>query len=541
MKTAKRPGRIIVSGTLIASMALVASVCGCREVQDFFKTDSRRLFNAAMVIDAPGRATISPILDGMGPADPPRSVLPLNAAEPREEDLEYVDTDYVIGPADVLNISIMDLFEEGRETPVRRQVSESGYISLPELPQRVKAEGRDAEQLKEDIKKSYARADILRDPVVAVTVMYRRNDVYSLIGLGGSGRYNITQKGMRLLEALAAVGGNVDPASVPWILVIRPSPVRRKHAAPGALGELPTPVATSPSSAPASVPTARDEAVRDVRGLLGPEGGAPGPAPSEMVHLSEVDSTSTVTSVAPTSRAYKWVWSNGQWVQTVEEVPATNPESKPGSASAPASAPARPVRPVHRIRRRPSFASAPKTKQDGDPFGWRGGDRTEGTRIIAINTEKLLDADRRMNIVIRNNDVIRVPPVQAGEFYVMGQVVRPGVYSLTGRQITVKMAVAAAGNFDELAWPENSILIRRIGKNQEQVYPIDIDAIFRGEEADMFLRPDDVIAVGSDVRAPLWATLRNAFRLTYGFGFIYDRNFADPASVGMNSRRFSRW
>jgi len=37
--------------------------------------------------------------------------------------------------------------------------------------------------------------------------------------------------------------------------------------------------------------------------------------------------------------------------------------------------------------------------------------------------------------------------------------------------------------------------------------------------------------------------MRNAFRLTYGFGFIYDRNFSDPAigDAGLSPRRFTRW
>ena len=37
--------------------------------------------------------------------------------------------------------------------------------------------------------------------------------------------------------------------------------------------------------------------------------------------------------------------------------------------------------------------------------------------------------------------------------------------------------------------------------------------------------------------------LRNAFRMTYGFGFIYDRNFSDPILPGYTpkSNRFTRW
>ena len=32
--------------------------------------------------------------------------------------------------------------------------------------------------------------------------------------------------------------------------------------------------------------------------------------------------------------------------------------------------------------------------------------------------------------------------------------------------------------------------------------------------------------------APFLATIRNSFRLTYGFGFVWDRNFADIEQTG---------
>ena len=148
-------------------------------------------------------------------------------------------------------------------------------------------------------------------------------------------------------------------------------------------------------------------------------------------------------------------------------------------------------------------------------------------RIIAIDLAKLKAGNPRMNIIVRDNDIIHVPPLTVGEFYVMGEVLRPGVYSLTGRQITAKMAVAAAGNLGPLSWPNNSILIRRVGRHQEQTIPLPLQDIFAGREPDIFLKPNDVIAVGSHWSTPFLAVWRNAFRLTYGFGFIYDRNYSE--------------
>jgi hypothetical protein len=76
-----------------------------------------------------------------------------------------------------------------------------------------------------------------------------------------------------------------------------------------------------------------------------------------------------------------------------------------------------------------------------------------------------------------------------------------------------------------LAWPNNSVLVRRIDRSQEQYIPLPLQEIVAGNHPDYILKPNDVIAVGSYWATPLLAVWRNAFRMTYGFGFIYDRNF----------------
>jgi hypothetical protein len=105
------------------------------------------------------------------------------------------------------------------------------------------------------------------------------------------------------------------------------------------------------------------------------------------------------------------------------------------------------------------------------------------------------------------------------------------------------MAVAAAGNLDPLAWPKNSMLVRRLNDQQEQMIPINVADIFEGKKPDIYLKANDVIAVGTNVAAPFLVVLRNAFRLTYGFGFIYDRNFGEgSAATGpLGPDRFTRW
>ena len=93
----------------------------------------------------------------------------------------------------------------------------------------------------------------------------------------------------------------------------------------------------------------------------------------------------------------------------------------------------------------------------------------------------------------------------------------------------------------KLAWPKNALLIRRIGDNEEQIIPLDLVAIIRNEQPDLFLKPNDQIAVGSNACAPFLAVIRNAFRFSYGGGFVYDRNFGVGQEFPLTSNRFTRW
>lgn len=531
-----------LSGVLcVVSLLLVG---GCKDPANWWKTDITRFLSPDKVIAPVSGSPINPILSSIGPTDRSQEVLP-NATFPREGDWSYTDEDYIIGPTDIVDISILDLFNEGLETVLRRQVSDSGYIDLPLLSDRVKAEGYTKDELTQVIINKYS-PDILRNPTVSVTIAAQRQNTFSAIGaIARPGTYSILRKDMRLLEAMALAGG-VTQVNINYIYVIRPNPAAKISISKGVrvTPNMPTVLPPEPKEVPggtaapatSSAPStgtadeaqrALEELQRALQGLVPgttTKPAAPGstaPAPS-MVAMSETDpaggAANPATEPAATAPAGgpKWIYSADRgWVKAQGETAAAGePQTKPAGE-----------------------------KDASDPFGWRNVDRSDMARVIAINLNQLRDGDPRMNIVLRNNDIIHVPSLDMGEFYIMGEVSRPGVYSLTGRQITMKMAVAAAGNLNGLAWPENSLLIRRIGGNQEQFIPLNLESIFKGEDPDLFLKPNDVIAVGTDVRAAFFAVLRNAFRMTYGFGFIYDRNFSDPRSPDFTptSTRFTRW
>jgi len=537
-----------LAGALI--LGIVICLAGCEKTEHWFQTDMSRLLDPSKPIQAPESSPINPILSSVGYADT-HEELPPNATFPDRADLDYTDEDYVIGPTDILDVSILDLLAEGVETTLRREVENSGFIDLP-LIERVMASGKTKEQLRDAIADAYS-PNILRNPIVSVTLMARRQSTFSILGaIARPGTYNVLRKDMRLMEALA-MGGGVTRANLRYIYVIRPAPAEQTAAtpktpptdlpaekSPATTPEIPDlpPAAGTESPEPASpADDDVDAALKELQEAMPGAGESPKPKPTIIPHFSEMASVPAAgagNAAAPDSpaktKSYKWIYTDGRWLRV---------EQQAAPASQPSGQGAEPVRPA---RRAPETATAPTEKPaDEDPFGFSKLAKTDLARVIAINLPKLRNGDPRMNIVMRDNDIIQIPTLEVGEFYVMGEVSRPGVYSLTGREVTVKMAVAAAGNLGPLSWPENSILIRRVGENQEQIIPLDIEAIFRGAQPDLFLKPDDVLAVGSDVRAPFFAVMRNAFRMTYGFGFIYDRNFATGTPPGLDSARFRRW
>jgi protein involved in polysaccharide export with SLBB domain len=474
-----------------------------------------RFLQPDKTIAKPDQTQVNWIIQDMGELDKADEVYP-NATKPGPQDWVYVDEDYAIAPMDDLSISIMDLYAEGMETTLPRRVSDSGYIDLPQLDNRIAAAGLTSIQLTEVIKKAYSK-NILRDPQVSVTVTVRRQQTFSLLGaIARPGAYPFPRKDMRMLDALAMAGGITQPG-IETIYVIRQAPARSRSQA-----------SLSPStstSAPATQAT--------------PETHNPASA-TAMMHLSETASGGSKQAPAsqPTQAAsYRWTYRDGEWVKVAiepkDKAPAAKPATRPGPADKSAG---------KGTKNRKTAQKQGQAKDASDPFGWAKMEKNDLVRIISIDLEKLRQGDYRQNVVIHANDIIHIPPLPIGEFYVMGEVLRPGVYSLTGRKVTIKMALAAAGNLGPLAWPSNSILIRRIGKNQEQSIPVNIENIMTGKDPDLYLKKNDIIAVGTHWSSSFLAVLRNAFRMTYGFGFIYDRNFSDPMIEGTpTSRRFKAW
>jgi len=147
-------------------------------------------------------------------------------------------------------------------------------------------------------------------------------------------------------------------------------------------------------------------------------------------------------------------------------------------------------------------------------------------RVIRVPIDQLRQYGAlKYNVVIRPGDMIIVPDPTNGFYYMGGHLLRTGVYSLSGFKVTLKQAWVAAGGADDFTIPRRTEIIRRVGTDKEVFVRINMSKIWSGEQPDIYLKPNDTVEVGTDFIASFLAAGRNSFRVTYGFGFLYDRNF----------------
>jgi polysaccharide export outer membrane protein len=149
-------------------------------------------------------------------------------------------------------------------------------------------------------------------------------------------------------------------------------------------------------------------------------------------------------------------------------------------------------------------------------------------RIIEIPFQRLKQGESSYNVVIRPKDRIYVAEPRAGVIYIDGEISRPGVYSMPASgKLTLSRLVAAAGGLGPLAIPERVDLTRIVGEDREASIRLNLGAIRKKTEPDLYLKPDDHIIIGTDFWAVPLAVFRSGLRMTYGFGFLLDRNFGN--------------
>jgi len=478
---------------------------------------------------------VNVILDSLGVAEETPSAWE-GAEEPKPVDTMVFESDYVFSPGDVLRISIFELLQEGVPFINDYIVTETGKVSVPEVGM-VEVEGLTESQLEEEIRQILSPS-ILKDPSVTALLLSSQKRTFSISGNGvpRPDRYTIPRYDYRLLDAVATAGG-INQFNISYVYVTRILTGKE------AISETPEPTITEPEEFEELITPEKEmleiiapRAQRTLsplsRGLVItsaelitdneldevalPEGFEPFRDGSQTeVSLENIQGleeqfsyregiNAPITDEGP--GRIEWIFQDGKWVPV--QVGRTMPEEPAG--------------------REHEWVTGRPRELIPEDFGWEQvGTGGIQTRVIKIPTDKLAAGDSRYNIVIRAGDNIHVPVDLIGEFWIEGNVNFQGPINITGRPITLKMAIASAGGLGPLAWPKRCEVIRRIGKNKEEIVMVDLDKIASGKQPDFFIKPNDLINVGTHPTARWRAVLRNAFRATYGFGFIYDRNFAD--------------
>ena len=458
------------------------------------------------------------IRDSMSILEEPAGIA--GAEEPNAEDVVVHYEEPKIAPGDILRISIFELLLPGTSTDQQFQVRSSGFQTLPVIGP-VKVAGLTARELELDLKEKLREGQILPDAQVQVSILRSAAMQFSALGqVPNPGNLPIPQPDYRLLTALAAVGG-ISP-QLDTIYVIRggaeeggrlpkAGPEDRQADFPST-GPAEGPFPLMMSDVSDGAPAAPVASTRKAAASSGPAGG---PGVNELEILEgRPRSQPAVPTYNPQTGQWEVTQTSSRPTGVAPGGPPVSTQGTTSTTSERATAGVPSSGPIEEQAVPPTEALEPMV------------------RIIEIPVKPLLAGEPRYNIVIRPGDLIDVPPSAIGEYYMGGNIARPGVYSLSGRQITVKQAVVSAGGFGPLAWPSRADLIRRVNKSEEQIIQIDLDAIYAGKTPDFYLRPNDVVNVGTSPAATFLAVLRNAFRFSYGFGLVYDRNFADKEAFG---------
>ena len=127
----------------------------------------------------------------------------------------------------------------------------------------------------------------------------------------------------------------------------------------------------------------------------------------------------------------------------------------------------------------------------------KGADASEQSAkptTITIDLHELMEqCNLELNMVLHSGDIVSVP--QAERFFVYGYVKKPGAFNLS-KPTTVLEAVAMAQGVDhDKGSQEYCVLKRRTDGNKEELIPVNLASMRKGEEPNLYLEPNDIIDV----------------------------------------------
>jgi polysaccharide export outer membrane protein len=548
---ASRPTFILSVGRAVGCAVACASLLGC-EV-DSWMDPSRTGYFETTPTTMPVLARLDVIERG--------GVGGTQSGPPLEEDLVPAELKYRLSPADEIRVEVWELIEVGRTEILEVVVDQTGNIRIKELGD-VVAAGLTIEELQKEIEAKASRI-IRGTPVVGVSLIRGQGFQFSISGsVQTVGVFGLNRPDFRIAEAVALAGGALPTTQ--RITVVRSAPLddtlNPVYPEPEARDIKPVPPVTpvdditpktpdtggaAPAPPAGTTPPATKPAV-DINDLIDqldskarqPDAPAGGAAPAS-------DPAATPSTTPPAGQPgaapgmLKGSSSRGPRVFKTDDAPPVDVDD----VTAPT---------VQDAVTAPVAADSTQAVGAG---GWvfdtaagrwiRGGapsttvqrasDKATAarpmyaTRVIEVDFQALIRGDQNLNIVVRPGDQIYVEPPETGFVYIDGEINRPGVYEIqnTNGRLTLSRFVSAAGGLSPTAIPNRVDLVRVIGKDREATIRVDLAAIRNRSEPDIYMRPDDHVIIGTNLIATPLAVIRNGFRMTYGFGFLLDRNFGN--------------
>jgi polysaccharide biosynthesis/export protein len=127
-------------------------------------------------------------------------------------------SDYLIGSGDLLGIEVFDVPELSRDV----RVNETGYISLPLMPSKVRAGGLTPFQLQDKLAELLQTNGLVSTPQVSVSVKEQHSQPITVIGAVKTPMVIQALRKTTLLQALSQAGGIADDAGS-TVIVTRPA------------------------------------------------------------------------------------------------------------------------------------------------------------------------------------------------------------------------------------------------------------------------------------------------------------------------------
>jgi protein involved in polysaccharide export with SLBB domain len=510
------PRRFVASlGRVAVTAALASTLLGC-EVDSWMDPSRTGYFETT--------PTTMPVLSRLDVIER-QGASGVILAKPSPEDLVPGELKYRLASGDIVRVDVFELVTPGQQEREELQIDQTGNIRLKEVGD-VAAAGLTIEEFQREIEVKVSR--LIANPVVQVSLLKGQSFQFSISGaVNDTGVFTLERPDFRLSEAIALAGGTLSTTQ--RVKVIRAAPLddtlkpvypepqagragSTSDAAGDGAGTTPTTApniddlinqleGTKPAAQPQpdAQPPAQPQPAADVPPAEQPKPGALGmvgefrrvPQDSKPpVDVDDLADTTPSQGAGAATGGYYFDETTGRWQRGT-------PTRAPGE--------------------RPSRAALPMPPS------------MYATRIIEIDYQDLVKGDPNLDVVVRPGDRIYVEPPETGFLYIDGEINRIGVYELqnTNGRLTLSRFVSAAGGLAPTAIPNRVDLVRMLGGDREATIRIDLAAIRNRSEPDIYMQANDHVIIGTNLTATPLAVIRNGFRMTYGFGFLLDRNFGN--------------